>query len=359
MGWRTLVLLAVTLGAAGALAAAAWWAASGGAAIGTGIRTGGGGESESAPPLPAQRPRVAAMSPGVAATLRDLGAAGLIVGRHGYDAWSDPALPVVGDQAGINAEALLRAAPTHVYVEFGGADQARRLLGPALSGAGAGAGRVTVRDLRLLTLDQIRGSVTTLAQDLSIGADRAAALLAAWDRALEPEPADRARAVGTVLLLHGTDPPAALGPGSFHQQIAQRLGLAPALVEGDAYTVLDSEAVLRLQPGTIVLIQPREPDAARGSGGPGGPGGPGALAGLAQSESGGSGGAAAEPGWRWLSAREAPQRLGTLARLRVPAIEHGRVLLIDLDDGLLPGTGLIRLADALRAAVRLAPEPGR
>lgn len=306
MGWRTLLVLALTLGAVGALVAAAW-------------RSGASGVAGAGRLRDLDQPRVVALSPGVAATLRDLGGAGMMVGRHGYDAWSDRALPVVGDQAGINAEAMLRVAPTHVYVEFGGAERARGLLGPVRGAAGV----AVVRDFRLLSLDQVRESVVTLAGDLPIPPERAAALLGAWDRALEPVPTGEARGLGTVLLLHGTDPPAALGPGSFHQQIAERLGLEPALKAGDAYTVLDSEGVLRLQPGTIVLIQPRQAGVA----------------------------AEAGAGWAWLRGAAARERLGPLGTLRVPAVERERVLLIDLDDALLPGTGLIRLAEGLRAAV--------
>src|SRR5688572_2242849 len=67
-------------------------------------------------------PRVVALSPGLAVTMRDLGLGDLLAGRHGFDAWSDPALPVCGDQSGLDYERLLAVRPTHILVQWGQRD---------------------------------------------------------------------------------------------------------------------------------------------------------------------------------------------------------------------------------------------
>src|SRR5689334_23210000 len=68
-------------------------------------------------PAPSSSPRVVALSPAVARTMRDLGLGKYLVGRHGFDQWSAQSLPVCGDQNGIDYETLVRARPTQVFLQ--------------------------------------------------------------------------------------------------------------------------------------------------------------------------------------------------------------------------------------------------
>lgn len=270
--------------------------------------------------------RIVAMSPAIAVMLRDLGLGERIVGRHGFDAWTDQDVPVCGDQAGVDVEMLLAVAPTHVLFE-GDAPAAVVRLGEKHGWV--------VRSWRLLTLDEVRGGLLDLCAlfEGEIEAGRCEELVGAFDRAMSARGGEEANAEGAegsaesagkdegdsrrgVLLLMGVEPPTALGPGSFHHQILERLGggaTGAAIEEGGPYMVLSAEDVLALDPDGIILFQPRAPGAAPASSGLSDP-------------------AAA---------------LGALAALDLAAARNGRVAVIDDPLGFVPGTNLIRLADEM------------
>lgn len=195
--------------------------------------------------------RIVALSPAIAVTLADLGLADRIVARHAYDKFSDQSLPVVGDQSGLDYEALLRVDPTHVLLEWGSRDPPPRLMALASSRGW------TVRTFRLLTLEDVRASTRDLAALVGDPPARANAdrLIEGMDRAWAPRPGLGDR-VGSVLALYWTDPAGAAGPGSFHDQILRRLGVRPADVGTAPYVVLDPETVRRMDPDTILLIMP-------------------------------------------------------------------------------------------------------
>ncbi|MBL8763330.1 MAG: ABC transporter substrate-binding protein [Phycisphaerae bacterium] len=297
---RTALLLA----GAGLLAVLFVLAARWGSPIGsTRDGTGGGAASE---------PRLVVLSPALAQTLRDLGLGGRIVGRHGFDAWTDQAIPACGDQGGIDYEALLRARPTHVLVEWGSRPLPERL------GVLAVQHGWTVRSFRLLSLEDVLSSVDELAALLRPDAAIERALRARIDSALSRTPGSPTS--GRVLLIIGGGSEAAgvLGPGSCHAGILDRLGLAPALESGSAFVSMDAEDVLRLAPDTIVVIRPRPARIASES-----------RSGRVRREAMG-------------------EVLGRLATLELPAVRDGHVFLIDEPTGLLPCTALIGIADQLR-----------
>jgi ABC-type Fe3+-hydroxamate transport system substrate-binding protein len=316
---------------------------------------GSGGPTPTGVPQPAQTPqpppalpaelapaRVVVLSPGLAQTLRTLNLAHLVVGRHAFDEWSDPALPVCGDQTGIDFEKLLLVSPTHVLIQWGKRDLPERLVSLANK-----QGWI-LRDYPLLTLDDVSDASSDVLTMLAIPErarqqklqqaqivegrvempDEAALRLAAAAlKNIAPIPA-QTRFNSSILLLHSTTPPAALGPGSFHHDLLIKLGLTPAIAEGSAYMPLDREDVLRRAPEAIILIQPsrvgeeRAPrNASIGDGAP-----------------------------RIITGEEAIARLGGLKDLNIPAIKNRRVALIDEPTALLPGLGLVRVAQALRLA---------
>lgn len=248
-------------------------------------------------------PRIVVLSPALGVMLTDLGLADHVVGRHGWDTVLDQSLPVCGDQTGLDYEALLRAAPTHVLTEWGARDLPARLTGLAAKHEWA------LHDFRLLSLDDIAGTSARL-RDLFPAATPAESVerfeqLIATSR---PEPVWD----GRVLLLMGTSPVAAIGPGSAHHELLLRAGGVPAITEGSPFMPLHAEDVLRIAPDAIILLQPRS-------------------------------GSAQTP---------APVALDGLATLAIPAIEHARVIRIDHRLGLLPSTRLIQVADSMDEALR-------
>lgn len=295
-------------------------------------------------PLPAELSpaRVVVLSPGLAQTLRTLNLAHLVIGRHAFDEWSDPALPVCGDQTGIDFEKLLLVRPTHVLIQWGKRDLPERLVSLANK-----QGWI-LRDYPLLTLDDVSDASSDVLTMLAIPErarqqklqqvqivdgrvempDEAALRLAAAAlKNIAPIPA-QTRFNSSILLLHSTTPPAALGPGSFHHDLLIKLGLTPAIAEGSAYMPLDREDVLRRAPEAIILIQPSRAGEARAP----------------RSASIGD----ATP--RIITGEEAIARLGGLKDLDIPAIKNRRVALIDEPTALLPGLGLVRVAEAMRLA---------
>ena len=266
--------------------------------------------------------RVVVLSPALAVTMRDLGLDDLVVGRHGYDMVLPKSVPVCGDQAGIDYEALLATKPTHVLVEWGSRPLPERLRDLAAEHSW----KVTTSTL--LTLDQIESSGAAVIRELAPEGDRAASeaalarLRQSWTKRGEYAGA------GRVLLVMGTTPVCSvLGPGSCHQEILERIGGVPAIRDGSPYMELDAEDVARLAPGAIVILSPRAPDAAP-----------------------------AEKSWP-----ELERRLGPLARLNIPAVRDRRVALIDYPLVLLPSTSLSVYAEELATKLqwwREAPPGG-
>jgi len=252
-----------------------------------------------------QTPRIVVLSPALGVMLTDLGLAGRVVGRHGWDTLLDQSLPVCGDQTGLDYEALLRADPSHILTEWG----TREL--PAQLNTLAAKHGWDLQDFRLLSLADI-GSASARLRALFPDAEPAESI-ERFDRLMTaPVPAPLWK--GRVLLLMGTSPVAAIGPGSAHHELLLRAGGVPAITEGSPFMPLHAEDVLRIAPDAIILLQPRS----------------------------GSGDTQAS----------APIALNGLASLAIPAIEHGRVVRIDHPLGLLPSTRLIEVADSMDEALR-------
>lgn len=305
----------------------------------TGCNRGGGSAAPQAGREDGER--IVAFSPAVAVMLRDLGVADRIVGKHDYDRVLPGHVRAVGHQGAIDYEALLGVDPTHVVIEWGS-----RPLPPRLIELAEGQDWEIV-NVTLLTLDDIARTVDDLAILFGAvefggrGSSRPPGIGAPEDLHLMPrftDPANRfeadlpsarlARAwsrrgagfedLGGVLLLSATDPPGALGPGSFHHQILVRIGGTPAITSGAPWMELDAEDIHRLAPAAIVLIAPRDVGVEATPVGP----------------------------------AELRLRLGRIAELDIPAVRAGRLGLIDDPLALLPSTSMAGFADDL--AVLLA-----
>ena len=249
--------------------------------------------------------RLAVLSPALGIVIRDLGASDLVVARHGWDLALDESIPVGGDQSGLDYEALLRARPTHVLLEWPG-DPPQRLLRLAE------ARGWTVLDYETLSLD-----------DLMRAADDLHARFAPEPKGPAPSaqlreaiaPARPYEGAGRVLLIVPGAVPAALGPGSFHHEILVRLGATPAITDGGPWITLDGEDAMDIAPDSIVIVDPRPRGAPP----------------------------APAPTWDGLASR-----LGRMATLPIPAIEARRVALMEDAEDLTPSTAMIDWARRLR-----------
>lgn len=289
-------VIAAGLAALVALAAAVAWRA--------------GGEARERPATPAaDGPRIVALSPALAIILRDLGLADRIVGRHGYDFVLDKAIPVCGDQAGLDYENLLRARPTHIVLEWGS-----RELPPRL-GALAQERGWRIANYAMLTLDDVVRATEGLSAMFGV---ESPAVVSRMREAWTARPG-RYAAAGRILMLEAIDPPAALGPGSFHHQILERLGAAFAITEGRPFMVLDAEEVQRLAPDAVIIFAPRPMGA--------------------------------EPG-PTPSAEELRERLGRIGRLDVPAVRNSRIAVIDDPLCLTPSTALLGVTEELEQVLQ-------
>lgn len=247
--------------------------------------------------------RIAAISPAAANILVGLDRGHLIVGRHNYDSALDQSVPPVGDQSGIDYEKLISLKPTHVIVQTESQNVPTRLRELAQS---SGFG---ITDISTLSLDDILDSAKALEAEFAPGAGHSERFADAI-RQREPVTKD----IGGVLVVMYSSPTVdVLGPGSAHQQIIERLGYTPAITKGKPYMPLGAEDVLAIDPGVIVFIRPRQPGTPTLADG-------------------------------WVPTDE---DLGVLAKLDIPAVRRGRVLLVDDPQALTSGTSLIRVIEDL------------
>lgn len=297
-------------------------------------------------PVPASaEPRLVVLSPALAITLRDLHIDRWIVGRHAYDMILDKSVPICGDQANIDYEALLKAKPTHILIEWGRRDLPARLTDLAKRNGWR------LSNYEMLTLDQIRDSTRRLYQEFVIGealspamkaaaqatpgeappppwpnSEIARAMDRAWSKHAGPDGVSLARA-GRVLVLDTVNPAHALGPGSFHYQIITAVGGMPVPEKGAAYIEMDAEDVLHLAPDAIIFIESRNPEAPP-----------------------------RDKPWTW---DEIAAKLGPLARLEIPAIKNRRAAVIDDPLALMPSTSMIKLAEDIAKLLAEWSEPAK
>ena len=237
------------------------------------------------------------LSPALTIMLDDLGLRDRIVGRHGFDLVLDGSVPVVGNELGLDYEALIGVGPTIVLLESNERGVPPR-LGTLASERGWDVMTIPLDE----SVEQIRAGVALLSELPDPPAPgRVATLESEMDRAWRERPGLGAR-VGRVLLLVGVDPPGALGPGSFHFDLVERLGGRPAPETGAMFIRLSAEDVLRLDPDSIALFMP-----------------------------GFSG--------------DVDEALGVLGRIGLRAVEAGRVMLVTHPHALTPSTAMIAVAD--------------
>jgi ABC-type Fe3+-hydroxamate transport system substrate-binding protein len=292
--------------------------------------------------------RIVAHSPALAVILKDLGYEAQILGRHAYDLALDPKVPSCGELGTIDYETLIRVRPTHVFIQWGARELPERLMGLAK------AHQWVVMNLNPLGLDEIESCAREMDEALfawtvvyqkqaegTAGSGRPRSQ--GMDESRGPEHVkppmpfeeemkrawrDRGagmKRAGRILILASAKPLGAMGPGSFHHQLLERLGGVPALGrEGDdkfkaAWVTLDLEGLQKLAPDGIVIFSPRPPRTPKPE--------------------------------KAVTADELIALMGRAAELSVPAIKNKRVAVIDDPLGLTPSTAMIGVADELASVV--------
>ncbi|MEM8835784.1 MAG: hypothetical protein AAGD00_08185 [Planctomycetota bacterium] len=193
-------------------------------------------------------PRVAVLSPAIADVMRDIGMGELLVARHSFDQFSDPSLPIVGDQTGLDYEALIRVNPTHVILERSATGMPPELERLARERSWS------LVEIPMLTLDDILWCDNALITHLYPGLmteffdESAAYLIIPFEHV--------ARHFGTTMLVLGVDPIGALGPDSHHAQALRRMGIEVVPSTGASYQSLSLEDVIAFQPDTIIVLRP-------------------------------------------------------------------------------------------------------
>lgn len=273
--------------------------------------------------------RFAVFSPAIGVMLRDLGFEDDIVGRHSYDTALSSSIPVVGTHLEIDDEMLINVEPNVLIFEDNSVGVPDRIASLAKERGWA------IWTFKLESLDDIATTLddlylrlvgfpgdansdndpTTFEIDPTkrFEVDLPSARLA---RAWSPIGRDAACA-GRTLLLAGVDPPGALGPGSFHAQMIERMGLTNALDSGGMWQELDLEDIAELAPDSILIFDPREADSGIGEPVP-------------------------------LSWGEIEAALGPIASLPIPAVRSRRVGVITHPQALLPSSTLGQVGDEVR-----------
>lgn len=245
--------------------------------------------------------RIVVLSPAAADILMDLDRGGVIVGRHNFDTRLDSSIPAVGDQSTIDYEMLLSLNPTHVIVQTESQPIPARLEELAESAEFA------IINISTLSLVDVLAATRVLEERFAPDTG----LAARFQNSIRQRTGAATIEGGVLVAMYCSPTVDVLGPGSAHQEIIERLGYTPAITDGKPYIPLDAEDVLAIDPGVIVLVQPRDERSGPSSAAP------------------------------------SPDQLGILFGLEMGALSEGRVILIDDPQALTSGTSLIGVIEKL------------
>lgn len=268
--------------------------------------------------------RLAVLSPGMAVMIRDLGYEDLIVSKHDYDLVLSDQVPSAGSELGFDLETLIQSNPTHVFFQTTSTTRSAEFLQTA-----ADRGWVLF-ERPLNTLDDIASTMDDLhflfngvpqrekrqydMNEVFASALPSVVLAESWTD-LGPI----ADEVGRVLVLGSLDPIGAMGPGSYHYEIIQRIGANPAIESGSMWIEMDYEDLITLNPDAIILIAPRLPSETDRFAAP------------------------TEP-----TQEQIEERFGPLMDLPISAMQSNRLAIIEHPLGLLPSGALGEVADQIR-----------
>lgn len=221
--------------------------------------------SESALPPVADAPdtaRVVSLSPGVTATLAALGAEDLLVGRTPWCVGA-PNTPAVGTLLDVDAEALVRAKPTVIFVQPAaqGIPSALVELAQAHGWSVVPIPLATLADCRRAVKDVSTVCMPLCSEERRLQMQREASRLgAAFDAAVAPLPGSAGKRVLAVVCGEEGADLLAFGTESYLMEVLQAQGFAPAL-ERVGYQSLGNEDLLRTNPDIVILLGRQMTDA--------------------------------------------------------------------------------------------------
>lgn len=229
------------------LIALSWFALCGGAC--------GDHAPANAPRSVLQPLRIVSLSPAVTECVVELGLGGRMSGRTPWCESAPPDVPVVGTLLDVDAEALVRSAPTMVLVQ-----PPAQGVDPSLATLAARHGW-TMHAWRINGLDDARAVMGGLADavaaaDPAIGGgvhERHDSWCAMLDAALVPLPAGSKARDSSVLVMAGGLEGIAFGRGTYIDDALSRLGVRNAL-DRPGYPSLSVEDLVRIEPSAIVVI---------------------------------------------------------------------------------------------------------
>jgi iron complex transport system substrate-binding protein len=261
--------------------------------------------------------RIVSLSPALSRTAIDLGLEERIVGRSTYCEFLD-GVPVIGDLQRIDYERLIDVRPTHVLVQApaDGIDTRLVELGASRGWKIASwSGVDTIDDIERVLREMPGALAEPGTPQLDALSRRAADLLNEIAAALSPGRGEQPLYSGRVLLVHGTEPIQVFGTSTYLHEVLLRLGASnAAAVRG--WATLSLEDLVHIDPPAIILVQ----DASK-------------------------------------PPTSAEEGLGPIASMSLQAAEGGRLAVVRHPDALRPCTGIIGLADEMRAALhRLAAD---
>ncbi|MFW6059004.1 MAG: ABC transporter substrate-binding protein [Phycisphaeraceae bacterium] len=263
-------------------------------------------------------PRIVTLAPALSQMLVDLDMADHIVGAASYDDVVRDGLPVVGGFQDIDTERLLSLRPTHVLTMTTSNDPPARLRELAE------AGRFELVSYRYPdTIDQV---LDILHHDTQTdGPRRLGELLNIPQRAEQLKRRTRnqldalreltaERTPPKVLIVIGTGPVTASGPDTVNHELLAYAGGVNAAGEASVMApTYDREALIALAPEVIVLMLPGAPPLTDGD-----------------------------------------ARLAEFAGLPIPAVERGRIHLLNDPLIVLPSTNLPQVGLAMARAIHPA-----
>ena len=183
--------------------------------------------------------RIISLSPGITASLIDMGFEEQIVGRSAFCDKQVEAIPVVGDLHTIDYERLLRLQPTHVFVQPQAVGEDSHLQELANNNA------FILRNWKLNTIEDIR----TLASELSSGLvwNDSAILITIDDTSISDAP--------TLIMTSGSEQQVGIcfGTNTYLDDVWRSLGGVNAL-DSDGWRMLSIEDIVRLSPDRILLV---------------------------------------------------------------------------------------------------------
>ena len=268
--------------------------------------------------------RIVSLSPAISRTLVDLNLDDRIVGRTQFCSSIDQNIPVVGSLLDLDYERLLKLEPTHVLVQ----PSLTQGVEPRLRELAKEHGWTLGEFPALNTTDDIEELVLALPELLFAdgtherqdAAARAAELTTRMAEALKP--AGDGAWKGSTLLVAGTEPVFVFAKQTYLDDVLTALGGTNAASHATGWVELSLEDVVRLNPEAIILVRERPLDAS------------------SEPRPLGSGERA--------SATAVRTALGALVDLPIAAVENNRLTVLAHPDAMLPSTGVIGVAEALR-----------